>query len=107
MSDLSGMIGDAMKDPRFADILSSLKQKADSGELDVQSLIGDLSKQGEEGDGGAQSAAKVGMESHKKLLAALKPYLNDPKRDAVDGILRIGEFSGVIEALSKKRDGGR
>lgn len=109
MSDLSGMIGDAMKDPRFADILSSLKEKADSGELDVNALLSDLTKDGaKDADAPSAPAAKaVGMDSHKKLLSALKPYLTDQKRSAVDGILRIGEFSGVIEALSKKNGGGR
>ncbi len=98
MSDLSGMIENAMKDPRFADILSSLKEKADKGELDVSSLINEAAKTEPEKD----SAAKPGMDSHKKLLAALRPYLRSDRQGAVDGILRIGEFSDIIEALSKK-----
>ena len=97
MSDLSGMIENAMKDPRFADILSSLKEKADKGELDVSSIIGEATAAE-----GSASPAKPGMDSHKKLLAALRPYLRDERQGAVDGILRIGEFSGIIEALSKK-----
>ena len=112
MSDLSSMLEDAMKDPRFSTILSSLKEKADAGELDVASLVGQIG----EGGAGAKSTgqevtkavgAKPGMDSHKKLLAALKPYLGDAKRGAVENILKIGEFSGIIEALTKSRDGGR
>lgn len=102
MSDLSGMIENAMKDPRFADILSSLKEKADKGELDVSSLINEASSQS---SSEKEGSSKPGMDSHKKLLAALKPYLRNDRQSAVDGILRIGEFSGIIEALSKK--GGR
>ena len=96
MSDLSGMIENAMKDPRFADILSSLKEKADKGELDVSSILGEVSA-----SDNADAPSKPGMDSHKKLLAALKPYLRDERQGAVDGILRIGEFSGIIEALTK------
>ena len=98
MSDLDGMIENAMKDPRFADILSSLKEKADKGELDVSSVLGEMTG----GEASKTPPSKPGMESHKKLLAALKPYLRDDRRGAVDGILRIGEFSGIIEALTKK-----
>ena len=32
MSGLDGMVENAMKDPRFAEILSSLKEKADADE---------------------------------------------------------------------------
>ena len=47
------------------------------------------------------------MDNHKKLLAALKPYLANEKQGAVDSLLKIGEFSGIIEALSKKKSDGR
>ena len=113
MSDLNEMMNNAMKDPRFASILSSLKEKADRGELDVGEILGEMN--GGSADGGAAGATAVSaaskrpvdMESHKKLLAALRPYLKDPKREAVDGILKIGEFSGIIEALGKGMNGGR
>ena len=113
MSDLSDMLQDAMKDPRFEGILSTLKEKADSGELDISSIVSNLSGNvqadtGNENDPASPAVpVKPGMDNHKKLLAALKPYLRDQKKEAVDGILKIGEFSGVIEALTKKRDGGR
>ena len=96
MSDLEGMLAGAMKDPRFSEILSTLKEKADSGELDVGEMIGELT-------GKEEPPAKTspGIGEHKKLLAALRPYLADPKKNAVDEILKIGEFSGIIEALSK------
>ena len=109
MSDLSEMLKSATNDPRFATILSSLKEKADAGELDVSALLGDLtSEKGSEKESAPPappSSAKPGMDSHKKLLSALRPYLGDQKRSAVDDILKISEFSGVIEALSKGKDG--
>ena len=99
MSDLSEMMRDAMGDPRFASILSALKEKADAGEIDVASLASELTSKEQ-----TASPAKPGMESHKKLLSALRPYLKDPKQEAIDSLLKIGEFSGVIEALSKKKE---
>ena len=105
MSDLSEIISSAAKDPRFGEILSSLKEKADSGEIDVRSLLGGIAGGEEKNDGVQTAPQKPGMDSHKKLLSALRPYLGDAKRGAVDDILKISEFSGVIEALSKGKDG--
>ena len=103
MSELDGMIENAMKDPRFASILSSLKEKSDKGELDVASLLSEAS--GDANKPVKDSAPRVGIENHKKLLAALRPYLKEEKREAVDSILKFGEFSGVIETLTKKNGG--
>jgi len=108
LSDLGGMLEAAMSDPRFAGILSSLKEKAESGEIDTSAMLSSLGAETAGGDKGATlqtQSPRVGMDSHRKLLAALKPYLGDTKRGAVDEILKISEFSGVIEALSKKNDG--
>ena len=112
MSDLNGMLESAMKDPRFADILSSLKEKADKGELNVEELLGGMTKdeknEAQSAPGIVPASKKVGMDSHKKLLSALRPYLADPKREAVDEILKISEFSGIIEALKgAQKNGGR
>ena len=109
MSDLSGMLEGAMKDPRFGEILSTLKEKADRGELDVASIVGEINDNATKDEGTpavpASSGSKANMESHKQLLSALRPYLGDSKRGAVDGILKIGEFSGIIEALGKGKGG--
>ena len=102
MSELDGMIESAMKDPRFAQILSSLKEKSDRGELDPAELISEISGGGAAQSGGAKNSGGAGLAEHKKLLAALRPYLGEQKRGAVDSILKIGEYSGLIEALAKK-----
>ena len=36
---------------------------------------------------------------HEQLLCALKPYLCDSRRDAVDFILKISQFSGLMGLL--------
>ena len=100
MDGLEGMLSGAMKDPRFAEILSTLKEEADSGELDAKGLVGELTESGP-----VAEKASPGIGEHKKLLAALRPYLADPKRNAVDEILKIGELSGIVEALSKGKGG--
>lgn len=105
MSDLNGLIENAMNDPRFADILSSLKEKADKGELDLSSLASDAAKEGEKQINSEKSRGKTGMDSHRRLLSALKPYLGDGKKDAVENILRISEFSGVMDTLMKNKKG--
>ena len=101
MDGLDGVLSDAMKDPRFSEILSALKEKADSGELDVKGLVGELTEK----EAAPEAKASPGIGEHKKLLSALRPYLTDPKRSAVDEILKIGELSGIVGALSKGKDG--
>ncbi len=103
MDGLEGLIKNAASDPRFVEILAEVKKKADSGELDVAAILGR-----EEKKEGAPPAGRSapGMKDHRALLAALRPYLADPKRGALDEILKIGEFSGIVEALSKGKNGG-
>ena len=74
MTDLEGMLAGAMKDPRFSEILSTLKEKADSGELDVGEMIGELT--GKEEAPAAKTSPGIG--EHRKLLAALRPRARAP-----------------------------
>ena len=113
-NELGGMIENAMKDPRFAGILASLKEKADSGELDLSKLgdivtseNGEIQKKNGEAKDIPQTSAKKRdeAEQHRRLLSALKPYLADEKKGAVDNILKISQFSGVLESLLKNGKG--
>lgn len=49
---------------------------------------------------GKSSAADA--DRRKKLLAALKPYLSDHRRDAVDSILRVTEMTELLGGLGHK-----
>ncbi len=113
-NSLGEMLQSAMSDPRFGEIFNVLKQKADSGELDVNEVLSELG-QGQNGSGGAKkeenasrpSALPIGdFKKHRQLIAALKPYLSDGKKNAVDGILKIGDMSSAFEAVMKLNKNG-
>ena len=40
-------------------------------------------------------------EKRKKLLTALRPYLSDNRREAVDNILKVTEMTDIISSLDK------
>ena len=113
-SSLGEMLQSAMSDPRFGEILGALKQKADSGELDVSAVLSELGQsQGGEAEAKKEenasrpSALPIGdFKKHRQLIAALKPYLSDGKKNAVDGILKIGDMSSAFEAVMKLNKNG-
>ena len=114
------MIEKAMADPRFAEIFGMLKGKADSGELDLSALgaaLGGTSPADEaETEAKAEEAsASSGMlpdlsallkgggkhdfAKHERLLSALRPYLSDGKKNAVDTVLKAAKVGDIIEAF--------
>lgn len=118
--DIGTMLQGALGDPRFAQILTTLKEKSDSGELDTEKLLGSLlSGNGdalaaltgkkenaeEHGDGavggehGGKKKSAPRLDDHKRLLAALKPYLSDNKKEAVESLLKIGSIGEIAEKL--------
>lgn len=113
--DIGGMIEKAMADPRFGEIFGMLKEKADKGELDVSnvgSLLGGSSDVKESGKQVGTQKEKMGAEGrkggkfdfakHEKLLCALKPYLSDNKRNAVDTVVKAAKLGDILEALNGK-----
>ncbi len=48
---------------------------------------------------GANSKSGKDGSRHEQLLCALKPYLCDSRRDAVDFILKISQLSGLMGLL--------
>lgn len=146
---LGEMLTSAMSDPRFGQILSTLKEKSDSGEIDASDIGGVLSAlsgggmnpsghrsasedehaptspEGENKRGGlspdalskipdlmkimgplmgggekGKTASNHGdMEKHRRLLTALKPYLAEDKRGAVESILKISEVTDIFDGL--------
>ena len=118
-NSLEDMLSNAMKDPSFMKIFSSLKEKAESGELDVSSVLSgegfdglnadgitDNTKEKESGDGiGTKGVSKkenkADMTNHKRLISALRPYLSEGKRSAVDSILKLGDMSELFGSFMK------
>ncbi len=137
---MTDMLSKAIADPRFAEIFTALKSKADSGELDVSALSGMLGgTEKEEGQPAAvkesepvykdknnlhtgakitdafdmlspllTSSGKAGAketQKHEALLRALKPYLTDSKKNAVDSILKAAKLGELVEVFSSlKKD---
>lgn len=60
----------------------------------VQASAGAEEKPKEGGKGGADEAEK-----RRKLLLALRPYLSDGRREAVDGILKVTEMTDLLGGL--------
>lgn len=49
---------------------------------------------------GTQGAKDIGLDpNHRQLLCALKPYLSDSRRNAIDYILKISQMSGLLKGL--------
>ena len=101
--DIGAMLKSAMSDPRFGEILSTLAEKKAQGQLDLDALKGIVPPEA------AEAVKKLGSDGktphfsdHKKLLAALRPYLSDNKRETVDSILKIGAVGEIAEKLVKQ-----
>lgn len=113
-SSLNGMIENAMKDPRFTEILSALREKSEKGELDVASALSEIREETNGSDkkeentspetGNTAPMRSLDFKKHRQLIAALRPYLSDGKKDAVDNILKIGDMSSAFEAVMKLKD---
>lgn len=113
---LSDMIKSAVEDPRFGEIFSALKEKSERGELDISSLVGgaeneSVREEAPQSDAGEKDSEKRNAGSgdvnivkkltddfcrHRNLIAALRPYLSEGKRCAVDNLLKIGDMSSAI-----------
>ena len=113
------MIEKAVADPRFGEIFGMLKEKSDKGELDVSnlgSLLGEISGTKETGEKNGRSeplpydkkvsegkkGGRFDFARHEKLLCALKPYLSDNKRSAVDTVMKAAKLGDILEALNGK-----
>ena len=57
---------------------------------------------GASGGHGGEGKTPSEAEKRKKLLAALRPYLNENRRGAVDSILKVTEMTDLLEGLKPK-----
>lgn len=69
---------------------------------DMMELLTPLISDVGSGKGGSMDLAK-----HEKLLYALKPYLSDGKKNAVDSILKAAKVGGVLETLLGTKGSGK
>ena len=114
--ELQGAIQNIMADPAFSQLLGQLQGKTpDAAEKpavpaitpemmqklpQMMSALAPLVSGGgksEKADGGGKGGDEG--EKRKKLLAALRPYLNDSRRGAVDQILKVTEMTDLLGTL--------
>lgn len=77
---------------------TGFKKSSDSAQLgDVMGMISPLL---------SRSSKSRETAKHEALLCALKPYLSDSKKNAVDSILKVAKIGDVIEAfgIDKKKE---
>lgn len=115
--ELQGAIRNVMDSPAFAQILGQLQGNSQGKEESkaappaitpdmmqklpqmmsaLAPLVGGggaLGKPAESGKGGSEG------EKRKKLLSALRPYLSDNRREAVDQILKVTEMTDLLGTL--------
>ena len=120
--ELQGAVQSILSNPAFSQLLGQLQGKGDSEESNTPSvptitpemmqklpqmmsalapLVGGGGK--ESSSGGTGKGLGDG-EKRKRLLAALRPYLSDSRRGAVDQILKVTEMTDLLGALGEKKE---
>lgn len=121
-TDLSAMIAEVMKNPEVSRMVAELKANmtensalenaapaaaAPSGAVPPEVLaklpemMAVLGKAG-----GKPSPASRDAENRRRLLSALKPYLNPARKDAVESILRVTEITDLLGTIPQSTRGG-
>ena len=63
---------------------------------EIMSALGPLMKgRGHHGGGGSRDT-----ENRNRLLAALKPYVNESRRDMIDKIMSLSKITGILDIMS-------
>lgn len=114
--ELQGAVQSILSNPAFGQILGQLQGKGEEEQNPpampaitpemmqklpqmmsvLAPLVGGAGK--EKSSGGSAKEGHEG-EKRKRLLAALRPYLSDGRRDAVDQILKVTEMTDLLGTL--------
>lgn len=114
--ELQGAVQSILSNPAFGQILGQLQGKGEEEQKNsampaitpemmqklpqmmsaLAPLVGGAGK--EKSSGGSAKEGHEG-EKRKRLLAALRPYLSDGRRDAVDQILKVTEMTDLLGTL--------
>lgn len=96
LGQLRGKGEEEQKNPAMPAITPEMMQKLPQMMSALAPLMGDAGK--EKSSGGSAKDGHEG-EKRKRLLAALRPYLSDGRRDAVDQILKVTEMTDLLGTL--------
>lgn len=114
--ELQGAVQSILSNPAFAQILGQLQGKGDGEEQKapaVPAITPEMMQKlpqmmsalaplmGGKGEGKSSGGKKEinDGEKRKRLLAALRPYLSDNRRGAVDQILKVTEMTDILGTL--------
>lgn len=121
---LQNTVQNIVRDPAFGRLLAEMQGKSPGEATDIppitpemmaklpqmmaalSPLVGGMRQEkekeekGEKGekkpDGDGHKDTKSEAEKRKKLLAALRPYLSDGRREAMDSILKVTEMTDLL-----------
>lgn len=96
LGQLQGKGEEEQKNPAMPAITPEMMQKLPQMMSALAPLMGGAGK--EKSSGGSAKEGHEG-EKRKRLLAALRPYLSDGRRDAVDQILKVTEMTDLLGTL--------
>lgn len=96
LGQLQGKGEEEQKNPAMPAITPEMMQKLPQMMSALAPLMGGAGK--EKSSGGSAKEGHEG-EKRKRLLAALRPYLSDSRRDAVDQILKVTEMTDLLGTL--------
>lgn len=96
LNQLQGKGEEEQKAPAVPAITPEMMQKLPQMMSALAPLVGGAGK--EKPSGGGTKEGHEG-EKRKRLLAALRPYLSDGRRDAVDQILKVTEMTDLLGTL--------
>lgn len=96
LNQLQGKREEEQTPPAMPTITPEMMQKLPQMMSALAPLVGGAGK--EKSSGGSAKEGREG-EKRKRLLAALRPYLSDGRRDAVDQILKVTEMTDLLGTL--------
>lgn len=96
LGQLQGKGEEEQNPPAMPAITPEMMQKLPQMMSALAPLVGGAGK--EKSSGGSAKEGHEG-EKRKRLLAALRPYLSDSRRDAVDQILKVTEMTDLLGTL--------
>ena len=120
--ELQGAVQSILSNAAFSQLLGQLQGKGDAEESkapSVPTITPEMMQKlpqmmsalaplvgggGKESSSGSTGKGPGDGEKRKRLLAALRPYLSDSRRGAVDQILKVTEMTDLLGALGEKKE---
>lgn len=118
--ELQGAVESILASPAFSQILGQLQGKSaeeDQKKPAVPAITPEMMQKlpqmmsalaplvGGKGDGKSEGGKKElnDGEKRKRLLSALRPYLSDNRRDALDQVLKVTEMTDLLGTLGDRK----